>query len=132
VITNIAVLGGLEDGDAGTDDIRRSLAELIEGMGFERVNVVTGEVGGLGAFLVVDATSGYSTEENQLEAVIDGVYTMSQALWAPDFFGAATPEGALVVGLKLTSDNRSFTLSPEEMIAIRDRQTSASQALGLS
>lgn len=131
-VSNVMILSGFERGSESTENLRLSLADYVDTLGFDRVDIVSGEVTSEGAYLILDVSTGYSTEDFQLEVLIDAISTLARDVWSNDLFGAATPEGTIAVGLKITSDGRLFVVSGADMVAVRDRRASASQVLNLA
>lgn len=134
VVTNLFLIEELERGstDSAITEFRAALADFIVILGYERVDVIGGSISDeTGLLLVIEATSGYRSEGNQLDSAVDLVSQLASNFWGPDFFGATTASGSGAVGLRFISDGREFVLSGDTMVGVNRLLVSAREALGL-
>lgn len=125
----ITMLGNLRDGDPATADLAAAMIDAIEPYPLDRVDVLSGFLDDVGtANLVIVATSGYGTDEYQIEAAVTTVSAMSELWDTPPFAGL----GAVKVGLDLTVDGRQYVIPHDAMLGVLNRQITPQQALGLA
>ena len=134
VVTNLFLIGELEreSTDPAITEFREALADFIVVLGYDRVDVIGGSASDEeGLILTVEATSGYRSEANQLEAAADLVSQLALTFWGSNFFGATTESGNGAVALRLVSDGREFLISDDLMIRVNQRFVSSRDVLGL-
>ena len=130
VMNNRLVVSGLANDDPELAEFRDALVAAFEqDLLYDRVNIVSGAVDGDVPYIVIDATSGYSTSEYQIDKAEEAVYFMATQLWGENRFGATTPDGDGAVGFSFTSDGREYRIPPDAMVSVFERQLSASQAM---
>lgn len=121
----LLVLGDLRDGDP---DLVNAFVSDLEPTPLDRVDVVTAQLGEGTAVVVVAGTSGYGTDEYQIEAAVDTLTVLS-TLWSDEMFAGGRN---IRPSLDLTVDGRHFVVSFESMVAVLGRQMTPQQALGLA
>ena len=132
-LSNLLAIGDLRAGKA--TELRAAIIDFLE-QGplsyWERLNLVSGMIVDAsdeteeipaGIYLVIDATSGYTSDEYQERALFDAVYELAtNALWTDEGFGATTDDGNGAVGLDLTADGKRYVLTGDRMLGVRDRR----------
>jgi len=125
-LTVLLVLGQIRDGEA--PQIVDAFVSDLEPFVLDRVDVVTAELGNEGlANVVIVGTSGYGTEQYQLEAAVDAL-TVCATLWDTDTFRDVKN---VRPGLDLTVDGRQFLVPYDSIIAVLDRRMTPQAALGI-
>lgn len=132
-VNNMFLMADLQSGSerAEVADFRAAMAEYILSLGFERVDLISGDATERSApVLVVEVTSRWATDENQLDDAVALVDALAKLAWTPDLLGASSSSYG-PVSLRLTSDRRDFFIPGDEMVRIADYRMSARTAMGL-
>ena len=132
-LANLLAIADLRDGEA--TELRGALVEVLEQGPFslwERLNLVSGMIVDAseeteripaGIYLVIDATTGYISEDIQEQLLFDAVYELATAvIWSDEAFGATTDAGNGAVGLDITADGKRYVLPGDRMLSVRDRR----------
>lgn len=133
VVSQFVAMTYIRDGDPQGDEVRNQIITIADGLVgvLGRVDVVTAEVSDdVGVRLVVEALSGYSTQEYQCEEAADFLYEFARLLWTPEGVGNILPSGAGGVDFDFTMDGRNWVIPAQTMLDIVARRTSAQAALG--
>lgn len=132
-VNNMFLMADLQSGSATDEvaDFRSAMADYILGLGFERVDLISGDASERSMpIFVVEVTSRWATDENQLEDAVALVDALAKLAWTPDLLGASSSSYG-PVSLRLTSDRREFFIPGDEMVRIADYRMSARTAMGL-
>lgn len=131
VVSSLLLISQLEANDPAIADWRQTLADLFtDGLRWDRVNLVGGSVTDeFGPVLIVDATSGYSTREFQIEEAVAAVDQLAKGLWGPDMFGATTPSGNGSVSFQFIADGVTYNITGAQMRQIYDLTLSAADVV---
>ena len=126
----IQTVGALRDGT--NQKLSQALIDILEPSPLERVDVLSGCLDNEGHIIVVvDATSGYATDERQQKAAADAVANLAE-LWGDEIAMFSKTSDKVPVGLDLTVDGHHYLLDNATMRAIAARQTAPADALANS
>ena len=132
-LANLLAIADLRDGAA--TELRGALVDALD-QGplrlWERLNLVSGMIVDAseeteripaGIYLVIDATSGYISEDIQEQLLFNAVHELATGvIWSDEAFGATTDEGNGAVGLDITADGKRYVLPGDRMLSVRDRR----------
>ena len=131
---DLRVLNAVVGANDPASKLHEALIDAFENdLHWERLNAISATLppdGSVGepAWLVIEGSSGYGTDEYQIKAASDAVAYLSD-LWGSDSFGPAVK---IPLAVDMTLDGNHWRFAPETLIAVDQRTMTPDEALFVS